>query len=456
MSSQASTATSPEPSASPDPSTNPGANWTVKQRNRLFFHLAQALAIHHTDIITEDVYQLVIQKARGDRNLVALSAKPSRSSLNAMWTRFNTESLISKKKQTGRPRRNRDDIIRLLSSGGKFSLRKIADECKCSIGLVQKVAKKELKMRYYFQRTGQVLNEANILYRFQFSQRLLDMFNSKTIDIDNFCIIDKSYIEVGEHRHKQNNGFWRKSGDTWEIPITERPLNPKHIMIFCVLHSKLGVIGPYFMKDIDPLRTSMNQYNFMAMVDLVVPQIKEKLGPLFETCWWFQDGAPPHFAKNSIEKLKSYFGNRICARGSEFSWPPFSPDLTPLDYWFWNGMKTYVGSQCPQTLDQVESIVKEYCSFVTPQMVRKAIHDMPARLQCLREREGRHFEHIFKEWKRHRRSTQSDCPYCGTKHGCLCESCDVWCMRQHIEGNVDEDDEISDLDLSPEDLELLQ
>lgn len=413
--------------------------------------MAQVLEAKGNDGITNEVYEIVCERVKNDRHLLSLRSKPSRTALRTMWQRFETGGTISKRKSPGRPRRPRDEIVRLLNSDSKFSLRSIAEKCQCSLGLVSKVAKKELKLRYYVQRVGQVLSDSNVAYRLQFAENLLNLFNSGTIDIDNFCIIDESYVEIGEHRNRRNNGFWRKAGDTWNIPVLERPLKPQHIMIFCVLHSKIGVIGPFFMKDIDPERTSMNSKNFMDMVDLVVPQIKEKLGPLFDSCWWFQDGAPPHFAKNSIDKLKSYFENRICARGTDFSWPPYSPDLTPLDYWFWSALKTFVGAKCPKNLDEVESVVREFCSAVTPTMVKKAIHDMPARLECLKDRGGTHFEHMFKEWKRMRRKTQPICPYCDTKHPCLCPQCDIECMRRHLEADVDSDDsDISDFEFPME------
>jgi transposase len=42
-----------------------------------------------------------------------------------------------------------------------------------------------------------------------------------------------------------------------------------------------------------------------------------------------QDGASPHTAKQTIELLKKYFGEKIISNKLEDFWPPYSPDLNP-------------------------------------------------------------------------------------------------------------------------------
>jgi hypothetical protein len=50
---------------------------------------------------------------------------------------------------------------------------------------------------------------------------------------------------------------------------------------------------------------------------------------------WFQhDGAPVHFTNVVREYLGETFGNRWIGRGD-----PCSPDLTPLDFFFWGYMQ---------------------------------------------------------------------------------------------------------------------
>ena len=55
-----------------------------------------------------------------------------------------------------------------------------------------------------------------------------------------------------------------------------------------------------------------------------------------------QDGAPPHFRLTVRAHLEETYGDRWIGRGGPTSWPPRSPDLTPLDFYAWGYMKNYV------------------------------------------------------------------------------------------------------------------
>jgi hypothetical protein len=49
--------------------------------------------------------------------------------------------------------------------------------------------------------------------------------------------------------------------------------------------------------------------------------------------WFRQDGAPAHCTNVVRECLDETFGSRWIGRGGPITWPPRSPDLTPLDWY---------------------------------------------------------------------------------------------------------------------------
>jgi hypothetical protein len=57
-----------------------------------------------------------------------------------------------------------------------------------------------------------------------------------------------------------------------------------------------------------------------------------------------QDGAPPHFHKKVTDLLNRKFPHKWIGKGESITWPPRSPDLTLLDFFFWWFIKdaTYV------------------------------------------------------------------------------------------------------------------
>lgn len=53
------------------------------------------------------------------------------------------------------------------------------------------------------------------------------------------------------------------------------------------------------------------------------------------------DGAPAHFARTVRDYLNENYSQWI-GKGGPIAWPPRSPDLTPLDFYFWGYMKQKV------------------------------------------------------------------------------------------------------------------
>ena len=57
-----------------------------------------------------------------------------------------------------------------------------------------------------------------------------------------------------------------------------------------------------------------------------------------------QDGAPPNFSTTVRDFLTRTFRDRVIGRGFDIPWPARSPDLTPLDYWYWSVLKDRIYS----------------------------------------------------------------------------------------------------------------
>ena len=51
--------------------------------------------------------------------------------------------------------------------------------------------------------------------------------------------------------------------------------------------------------------------------------------------WFQQDGARPHTCRTVLDFLREKFHGRILSNLTDRIWPPYSPDLNPLDYFFW-------------------------------------------------------------------------------------------------------------------------
>ena len=63
----------------------------------------------------------------------------------------------------------------------------------------------------------------------------------------------------------------------------------------------------------------------------------------------------------------------ICAisRGTDIIWPEHSPDLNPLDFYFWASAQKEVYAQKPETIDSVIECVRGFAEACNEDIVRR-------------------------------------------------------------------------------------
>ena len=112
---------------------------------------------------------------------------------------------------------------------------------------------------------------------------------------------------------------------------------------------------------------------------------------------FMQDGAPAHHATDVRRYLEATFGaDHVLSRGCRRRWPPRSPDLTPVDYWFWGTLKARVFHyQSPRNLQQLQNRIQEECSRFTVEELKNAVAAFPRRVDLMLQAGGRHFEDVL-------------------------------------------------------------
>ena len=108
--------------------------------------------------------------------------------------------------------------------------------------------------------------------------------------------------------------------------------------------------------------------------------------------WWQQDDAPVHVTKDVINFVEKAFSGRVISRNGEVEWPAYSPDLSPLDYFFWGYALTEVTRHQPDTIKALKAIVEEVATDVDPDLIRRAVGNLNKRAKLCLEAGGSHFE----------------------------------------------------------------
>jgi hypothetical protein len=105
-----------------------------------------------------------------------------------------------------------------------------------------------------------------------------------------------------------------------------------------------------------------------------------------------QDGTPAHYANIVTEFPDETFPRRWIGRGGWMQWPPRSPDLTPLDFYFWGFVKQIVYSAHIHNIQHWKQRIREAAASVTPHVLGRVWQEMQYRLDVCRATNGAHIE----------------------------------------------------------------
>ena len=152
-------------------------------------------------------------------------------------------------------------------------------------------------------------------------------------------------------------------------------------------------------------RLQLNEIWFQQVIDEITT-ITARL-----TLNSFEDGAAIHIEKKVMAFLRLKFGSRIISRNAEIGWPPYSPDLSCLDTFYWSyvekRMKELFRVTKFDSIAKMVSAVEDATSTVPEELIRKAMfHCFRTRPQYVIRENGGHFEHLMKS-KKHQNEPDS-------------------------------------------------
>ena len=110
-----------------------------------------------------------------------------------------------------------------------------------------------------------------------------------------------------------------------------------------------------------------------------------------------QDGARCHTFPLNLQYLNDKFNGRVISNLTEIPWPPNSPDLNPLDFFFWGHSMNHVFRTKPSTIDDLKKVVDEFAEAMDPNLVRKVCSSARGRFEKMKQVKGGHFEHLYKK-----------------------------------------------------------
>ena len=257
---------------------------------------------------------------------------------------FLNHGTMERQKGSGRPvsattQENEEAAEGLICSqedkpGTHLSPRKIADHLDISHSSVRRIVERIEINQFKRVKTPQ-MNERTKTRRVERAAGLVEKFKNNPRMIERAVFQDESDFPLEIPLNSQNDRVYYK-GQKRDVPDENlyHPTN-RHsvkVMVSAAL-TWHGVTRPIFVNR-QGLKVNAKNYR---------NHLKNKLFPAINKIyprenWIFiQDGASSHTSNLVQDFLKATIPRRFVKKDQ---WPPKSPDSNPLDYYFWNKVKT--------------------------------------------------------------------------------------------------------------------
>ena len=311
--------------------------------------------------------------------------------------KLETDCTLVKNTSTGRPKsalseKNISRVQRKLENSPRRSTRTLSRELKLSATSVWRILRKELKKFAYKIQMKQAQTPKNREQRLEFSNNIADRIEAEPEFLKKIIFSDEAHFHLSGHVNRQNFRFW---ADENPHATVESPMSKEKVTVWMGIGYE-GIFGPYFFEDSDTGKAeTIKTANYMEMLKKkFVPALKRKL--VFSSCWFMQDGAPPHCSNECLDWLETQFKHKIISRNADFPWPPYSPDLNPCDFYLWGYLKSKVyAKSAPKTTEELKDNIRKEARNIKLSTVESAVDNCLTRYQHVLSNKGRWVEQII-------------------------------------------------------------
>ena len=132
---------------------------------------------------------------------------------------------------------------------------------------------------------------------------------------------------------------------------------------------------------------SVTIYRETILNDALLPWARKQFD---RSHWTFQqDSAPSHKARESQRFLQEKVPSLI----SSLQWPPYSPDLNPMDFSIWSIIEAKVSTKKYQTVNALEIPLRREWGKITSDHIRAVCEVFPHRLDAIIRAKGVYIKH---------------------------------------------------------------
>lgn len=324
--------------------------------------------------------------------------KPAPATITNLITKFERTGCLTDDKEamksserTVRTPENIDKARELIEQDPSISIRNLSRSLDLSRSSGQRILREDLCIFPCKIQVGQRLEPADIARRLEFANEICEMIDVHNFDPSKIIFSDEAHFWLDGYVNGQNYRIW---GSEKPEVVATKPLHPKKLTVWGGLCSQ-GILGPFFLHE----GQTIDQTVYRELLEKAFDQAEAK--GWIDSFWFQQDGATPHIASQNMELIHRKFAGRVISRNypnmfkQGLAWPPYSPDLTPMDYFVWGFIKDKVYKNKPTTLQELRARIEQEFECIRAETLQKVMENFEKRIRTLVAREGEHIENIL-------------------------------------------------------------
>jgi hypothetical protein len=321
---------------------------------------------------------------------------PKQYAFSRLVKRFDETGGVTGRTKTDEARRtavteeNIQRVEEYFTENKKNSIREASDDLDLTYSTIWTILRKSLKWKAYKPLKVNRLTEKNRADRVAFAQWLL----SQPEGFEQMVIwSDEKWFVLHPSPNSQTDRVWAP----WhpEDEVVCRFQGDSKVMAWVALVDGRA-LEVRWMVDEDGRNVSVKAKLYLDMLKDVWQEVLDRAGQL--QYWWQQDGATCHTTDAVLTFLLAKFKDCVISRRSAIEWPPYSPCLNVLDYFFWSFAMMHVRRRKPATIEELKAVVEDVARTVPADMIRAAVGNIRKRCQACVEADGRHFESFLKQF----------------------------------------------------------
>lgn len=301
---------------------------------------------------------------------------------------YSQGRLPSNRTAGGRPQEHNDDVVlNEIESDPNASVRTI----ERSTGIPKSIAHRILQQNnyhpYHVQRVQSLLPR-DYAPRVEFCRTMLAKNSEDPQFLNHILWTDESTFKKDGYMnlhnlhewHRENPHLMREDRSQYQFKVN---------MWTGILNGQ--IIGPFELPE------NLNGDNYLHFLQNDLPSLLEDV-PLniYRDMWFQQDGCPAHYARRVRDYLNTEYPDKWIGRLGSILWPPRSPDLNPLDFFYWGCIKEKVYFKPVANRDELRHKIFEAGEEINARRFGRLVNRSFLRRcrACIRA-EGKQFEHLL-------------------------------------------------------------